>query len=257
MIEPREVLADLPVGLRNELIGCYRAILSNYAEGRWEPAELNGGKFCEVVYSILEGALSGVFPDAASKPRNMLDACRALENQPSIQGRVGDRSLCIQIPRLLPYLYEIRNNRGVGHVGGDVNPNKADAEAVVSTTSWVMAELVRIFHQTSLEQAQKSVDRLVIRRTPLVWETEGVKRVLNPKLAKSDQVLILLYAEGGWVSAQDLQASVEYANKSRFRTNILQALHVQRLIEHDQSAARATITPLGVKSVEDRLLSQR
>ena len=122
MIDSSRVLAGLPKGLRDELLGCYREIISSYLERRWEPSELNGGKFCEVVYSIVNGALKGTFPAKATKPANMLDACKALEQESTVAGRVGDRSMRILIPRMLPVLYEVRNNRGVGHVDGDVTP---------------------------------------------------------------------------------------------------------------------------------------
>ena len=106
-MNPDEVLSGLPKSLRAELLSCYEAICRNYSENRWEPAELNGGKFAETVYSIVHGALVGSFPAKASKPTNMLDACRALEGKPADQNRVGDRSLRILLPRLLPVLYEI------------------------------------------------------------------------------------------------------------------------------------------------------
>lgn len=247
-------LSGLPVGLRDELIVCYQAIVRNYTEQRWEPAELNGGKFCEVVYSIVSGALSGTFPAAASKPANMLDACRAIETQPASTTRVGDRSLRILIPRMLPVLYEIRNNRGVGHVGGEVDPNHEDAEAVLTMTSWVMAELVRIFHGVTLANAQAAVDSIVERRHPLVWSTESVKRVLKPEMAARDQALVLLYSESGWVSTTTLCNWVEYSNASVFRSRILKSLHDKRLVEHDSKNARVKISPLGVRSVEQRLL---
>src|SRR5262245_39391969 len=130
MIDASRVLAGLPKTLRDELLESYHQITSNYFERRWEPAELNGGKFCEVVYTIINGALTGSFPANASKPDRMVDACRALEQRPADPNRVGDRSLRVLIPRLLPVLYEVRNNRGVGHVGGDVDANHMDAEVV-------------------------------------------------------------------------------------------------------------------------------
>lgn len=64
------------------------------------------------------------------------------------------RSFQILIPRLLPALYEIRNNRNVGHVGGDVDPNFMDSTAVLGTANWIMAELVRVFHSVSTPEAQ-------------------------------------------------------------------------------------------------------
>ena len=184
----------------------------------------------------------------------MLDACRALENVAANPARVGDRSLRILIPRLLPVLYEIRNNRGVGHVGGDVDPNHEDAEAVLSMANWIMAELVRIFHGVSLADAQVVVESIVSRRHPLIWSIEGVKRVLDATLSTKDQVLLLLYSESGWILSASLCAWVEYSNLSVFRSKVLGTLHKSRLIEHDAPGGRAKISPAGAKYVEEKLL---
>lgn len=254
MICPSALFAGLPSTLRDELVACYQQIARNYIENRWEPAELNGGKLCEIVYTILDGAISGTFAATATKPRSMVDACRLLEQSPLNPSRVGDRSLRILLPRLLPFLYEIRNNRGVGHVGGDVDPNHEDAEAVLSMANWVMAELVRIFHGVTLGEAQAAVDALVQRRHPLVWEIEGVKRVLNAKMSKSDQTMVLLYSASGWSSTQTVCRSVEYSSLTSYKARILDPLHQQRLIEHDDDQGRVCITPLGSKYVEDQLL---
>ena len=249
-----EILAALPVAIRNELISCYETICRSYTENRWEPAELNGGKLAEVAYTVVKGALDGVFPATASKPNNMLSACRALEQYPADSTRIGDRSLRILIPRLLPVLYEIRNNRGVGHVGGDVDPNHEDAEAVLAMASWVMAEFVRIFHGISLTEAQEAVEQIVSRRHPLIWSFGDMKRVLDASIPRGNQVLLLLYSEAGWVSTEVLQQWVEYSNRSIFRNKLLQKLHGDRLIEHDAGNGRARISPKGISVVEDSLL---
>lgn len=156
------LLTGLPEGLRDELLKCYREIMADYIERRWRSAELDGGRFCEIVFCIIEGALNGSFPAKAYKPPNMFQSCIGLEKKylPN-PNRVGDRSLRIMIPRLLPVLYEVRNNRNVGHVGGDVDPAHMDAEAVQSMASWLMAELVRIFHGVNTQVAQDAVDALV------------------------------------------------------------------------------------------------
>jgi hypothetical protein len=59
--EPAKVLAGIPPGLRDPLIDEFRKLVRNFREGRWEPAELNGGKFSEVVYTILRGYVDGSF----------------------------------------------------------------------------------------------------------------------------------------------------------------------------------------------------
>src|SRR5688572_20803112 len=91
------LLTNLPTSLRDELIGAFRKIEQNFREGRWEPSELNGGKLCEVTYSILKGHVSGSFSKKAMKPKNMVDACKALEKA----GETFPRSIRIQIPRML------------------------------------------------------------------------------------------------------------------------------------------------------------
>lgn len=257
MLDPKKLLAGLPGGLREPLISSYKEISSNYREHRWEPSELNGGKFCEVVYTILDGATSSSFATSPAKPASMMDACRALEKRPPDTARVGDRSLRIMLPRALPVLYEVRNNRGVGHVGGDVDPNFLDATAVYSLASWILAELVRIFHQVSTDEAQQTVDALVERNIPLIWEFEGGRRVLDPKMPKADQALVLLYQTTSWISEEDLVRWVEYSTLSMFRTRVLEPLHEERLIEYDKKQRRIKISPIGLKRVENKLLDTK
>lgn len=249
ILEP-ELLAHLPPTLRTELIEAYAAILRNFRERRWEPSELNGGKLCEIVYCILQGHVSGSFPSHSSKPQNMVDACRALENQPT----TFSRSVRIQVPRMLLGLYEIRNNRGVGHVGGDVNPNQMDATCVVELSKWLMSELVRMFHDVSTEEASAAVAALVQRTLPTVWKVGERLRVLNPELSMRDRTLLLLYHQRGAVRESDIFDWVEHSNASVYRRDVLRKSHKSKLVEYDQDAGTVEISPLGIDEVEQRLL---
>ena len=65
-VAPASILAGIPEPLRNELTKALNEILRNFRERRWEPSELNGGKLCEVVYTILRGHIDGKFPAKAS-----------------------------------------------------------------------------------------------------------------------------------------------------------------------------------------------
>lgn len=257
MIDSSKVLSGLSAGLRDPLLVTFREIAANYLEHRWEPSELNGGKFCEVVFSIIDGAIKGSFPAKPAKPLNMRDACQALEKLPSNPKLVGDRSFRILIPRLLPALYEIRNNRGVGHVGGDVDPNLMDATAVYSLSSWILAELVRVFHGVSTREAQEIVNAVMERKSSLIWEIENMKRVLDPKMPIRRQVLLLLHQKLGWATDKELVAWTEYSNATVFRAKVLAALHKSRLIEYDKKNARARISPLGIREVEEEIIQSR
>jgi hypothetical protein len=149
---------------------------------------------------------------------------------------------------MLPALYEIRNNRGVGHTGGDVDPNYMDSVAVVGLVDWIMAELIRVFHNLQTAEAQELVDQIVDRKTPLVWERGTVKRVLNTRMTIQDQVLLLLHSTGMRSSFKELRAWTEYANPTRFRT-ILATLHRTRMIEFSSDDG-VELLPPGVVAAE-------
>jgi hypothetical protein len=257
MLDSSKVLAAIPPGLREPLLKSYEEIATNFAERRWEPSELNGGKFCEIVYTILAGTLSGSYASKPSKPKNMALACQSLESLKADPNRIGDRSLRILIPRMLVALYDIRSNRGVGHAGGDVDPNLMDATVVYEMASWTLAELVRVFHGVTTQEAQDIADALVERKLALVWDTGQAKRVQDPNMDKGDQALLLLHSQPGWVKDKDLFHWVEYSTLSNFRGNILKEYHKKRLLEYDAAGGRVRISPLGSKDVEERILKTR
>ncbi len=120
--------------------------------------------------------------------------------------------------------------------------------------SWLLAELVRIFHDVPLHEAQAAVDTLVERRHPLVWEIDGTKRVLDPTMKKGDQSLVLLYSAAGWTNVDELVRWVEYSSVAMYRSRVLTPLHNDRLVEYQSSDQRVRITPLGVSHTEANLL---
>jgi hypothetical protein len=244
------VFGSLPPSLRDELLAAFSQIVKNFRERRWEPAQLNGGKLSEVVYTIVKGYADGKYPAKAKKPSNMIDACRKLE----IEAAHTPRSIRIQIPRMLIAVYEFRNQRNVGHVGGDVDPNHMDAMCVLQMAKWILAELVRVLHSVDTDTAARIVDGLVARETPLIWEVNGKRRVLDTMMSMRDKTLVLLHGDGGPVRESDLVAWIEHSNASVYRRDVLRAAHKARLIEYDQHAGTAQISPRGIEHVEEMLL---
>lgn len=244
------VLGMIPDGLRTPLLKAYNEIQTNFRERRWEPSELNGGKLCEIVYTIISGHITGSFPHKPSKPSNMVSACQAIEQTPA---NTTSRSARIQIPRMLVALYEIRNNRNVGHVGGDVDPNEMDAVAVLYMARWIMAELIRIFHNVDTEIAQRIVDSLAERISPSLWQVDGKTRVLDPSLSMKEKTLLLLYCSQKSVNETDLVAWIEHSNPSIYRRDILRKMHAARLIEYNGDNGKVTISPTGINYVETEL----
>lgn len=244
------ILGKVPSALEAQLFSKFDEIERNYREHRWEPSELNGGKLCEVAYSIIRGHADGSFPSVATKPSNFVLACRDMEKEPSALGR----SIRIQIPRMLMALYEVRNNRGVGHVGGEVNPNQMDAICVLHMSKWIVAEFVRIFHGVSTQQATDIVDVISQREIPLIWETGKVRRVLDNKLTMLEKTLVLLYASSKPLEEKELVKNLEHSNVSIYRRDVLRKAHKRRLLEYNPDDNEVIISPLGMLEVEENIL---
>jgi len=243
MIPASSLLGDLPPGLRDPLLEEYRSIVQNFMEMRWNPAELSAGRFCEIVFTVLHGHAAGTYPKGPSKPANFLAACRALESNAHVP-----RSFQILIPRLLPALYEIRNNRGVGHVGGDVDSNPMDASAAVGMATWVLSELIRIFHNVPVPTAQRVVDSLAELRIPLVWSDGDVKRILRTGLPLKEQVLILSSTSSTGIQTSDLIRWTEHNSKTYF-LRLLRKMHKDRLIELSSDEIEVRLLPPGSKQL--------
>ena len=249
-MDPKTAFSGIPDGLRKPLLDAFNEIMRNFRERRWEPSELNGGKLSEVVYTILRGHVDGKMPPKPAKPPNMLMACQALEK---VDATTFPRAVRIQIPRMLVALYEIRNNRGVGHVGGDVDPNPMDARVVAEMAKWVLADLVRVFHALDTAEAAEVVEGLIERTVPAVWEVGDVRRVLRPSMSMKDQTLLLLYSAGRPVSDGDLTRWVEHSNPSAYRRDVLRPAHRERLLEFDERNRVVRISPRGIAYVEENI----
>lgn len=94
MIAASAALTAIQAGLRDPLLAEYQSVVQNFMEHRWLPSELSGGRFSEIVYTILDGHAKGAYAAAPTKPGNFEQACKKLENNAH-----APRSFQILIPR--------------------------------------------------------------------------------------------------------------------------------------------------------------
>jgi hypothetical protein len=247
-----EALAGVPSAFRSRLIKSYLDIKANCAEARYENAGVSVGKFCEITLRLLQDKILGTFTPLGAKIDNYAEECRKLI---AAQKGSANESERVVIPRALVFLYTMRNKRGIGHVGGDVDPNAVDIASMARTADWVLCELIRTNHGLSLEEAQDIVDGLAVRELPAIWEVAGKKRVLKDGLKTSDEVLLLLYScRDSAVLLEDLVSWVEYSNPPRFKTAVVGELHKKRLLEFDQETESVVLSPKGARYVEEKLI---
>ena len=239
--------------IRKRLCDSYVDLKRNLAESRHEAAGLNAGKLCEAAIRHLQHQAFGTSTPFGKKIPNFADECRRIISAPS-NPKITESEKTI-VPRALVFLYTMRNKRGIGHVGGDVDPNSIDGALIGRVADWIVCELIRVHHNLSLEEAQDIVDTLAVRQLPDVWDVAGKKRVLREGLSAKDQLLLLLYScKDQSVLTEDLVSWVEYSNPAVLRSRILGKLHKDRFVEWDRESEFVLLSPKGAKYVEDHLV---
>lgn len=254
MIDPT-LLGNIAAHLRDDLIAEYLSLVRNYRESKWGPAEVDGGRLAEVAYTILHGHVTGSFAPKVEKPENFVQACNDIARA-APKGKFPG-SVRVLVPRMLIALYGIRNDRDAGHVGVEVDSNHMDAAATLGLARWVVAELVRLFHQSDPAEATAAVEALTEREVPLVWEFAGRKRILDAKMAMKDKVLALLYSTAGPVKDATLAEWSDATHLGNFRRDVLAQLHRATRVHYDRTTGLVHLSPLGIEEVETRILDPK
>lgn len=249
-----KALNGIPAPIRKHVVSSYLELKAHLSEARHDSAGMSAGKLCEAGIRLLQQRAFGQHTPFGKKIPNFADECRKIISSQNSAAITDSEKLIL--PRALVFLYTMRNTRGIGHIGGDVDPNAIDAAVMGRIADWVICELIRVHHQLSLEEAQDIVDVLAIRQLPDVWEVAGKKRVLKEGLKAKDQALLLLYsAQEGTVLTEDLVTWIEYSNPGVFKAKVLRKLHADRYVEWDKEADSVTLSPKGAKFVEEVLLA--
>jgi len=246
-----DALQAIPDLFRDHLISEYIESQKAALVGDWEKVGLKAGKICEIALCILEGFCTETYPSQIEKPRNMQDACKQLE-QKSKPGTA--RSAKIQMPRIIAAIYELRNNRAIGHASGEVSPNEMDGLLFNRSIKWLMAEFIRLFSGLPLLEAAKLVEQISFRWNMAIWENEGRKRVLIKGLGLKDQVLVLLYFSDMKSTLNELRSWLEIGNITHFRIRQIKPLHDEHFIDFDIKSGRIHLLPSGADRVETAIL---
>jgi hypothetical protein len=236
--------------LVDELLQAYDEAKRNYYEGGHRLSEVEGGRFCEAAFRILEEATLGTYTPIGGQ----LDTDKLQRRLSQLPSASHPKSIRLHIPRSLRVVYDIRNNRDAAHLADGIDPNIQDATLVISVLSWVLAELVRLYHGVSAKEAQRIVDDLSTRRAPVIQEFGDVPRILRTDLRAGDYALVLLYhmsVKGA--SLTDLTKWVRPSMRGNIRRtlrNLDEKAHVHQSGEHFE------ITLLGKQYVEENRLLQ-
>lgn len=241
------LVATLDPGVVDELLGAYEEAKSNYYLGGLRLSAVEGGRFCEAAFRLLQQRAFGRFDPLGQQ----LNADAVTKNLASLPAGTQPDSVRLHIPRALRVVYDVRNNRDAAHLGDGIDPNLQDATLVVGVLDWVLAELVRLHHNVTAEDAQRMVGDLVTRQAPVVQDFDGFLKVLRADLSASPRCLVLLYQRGNkGATYEELSDWVKPAMRRNLRRTLGALVHKKSWVH--QAGDRYTITRTGQQEVEAR-----
>jgi hypothetical protein len=246
------VAAGMPAELADEVLQGYEEAKRRFYLGDHRPTEVEGGRFCEAVTRVLEHELLGRYTPLGKTLPSLND--KRLSSFFSAQGKPD--GLRVHLPKALYFIYGIRNQRDVAHLGDGIDPNIQDATLVVGTLDWMMAELVRVFHTVSPDEAHAIITDLVTREVPVVEEIDG-QPVCSKDLGVGDQILVFLYRAGrdAGLDLKELKRQMRQNDQSNLNKAV-RRLDTKNLVLLHPDTNKAHITSKGMADVEARRLLQ-
>ncbi len=209
------ILNNIPADLSDRLVTEYLEIKKRYSMNDWGPGQLKGGRFAEVVLRIFQHLLGRpVTPLGADIPAPEKNSIlNTAQNHPTLDEHV--RQKIVALARLL---LDFRNNRDSAHLGG-FDANSMDTLFVMTSATWVLCELVRVYGGYSMPEAQKIVDRFAVREYPVIMEVDGDAFITRHDLTARQEVLVLL-SKYPRMTFDSIFSKTRDQNKSRFKGKV-------------------------------------
>jgi hypothetical protein len=228
-------------------VGHFNAMISTFQQGGWEQSITKGGKFVEAALKALS-ILVGLPVPASARDFKADKAINDLSQVP--KGSFSD-AIRLTIPRACRFAYDIASNRGARHDPGEVDPNEMDANVVVATCSWILAEMLRESQKGALDNAAASnlVRSLTEKRYPFVEEVDGrVYFHVDAISARDAAILTLWHGHPKRRTRQELIASI--TRHGHTRSNAQEAIsRLGGLVDGDEHGALRLLQP-GLKRAD-------
>jgi hypothetical protein len=241
------LVPPLDAFLAAQLIDEFISLERRYVLRDWEPAELDGGQFCEILARVLYHQDSGNL----DLGRDFGDCKRFCDND-QIPHKVA-RDDVKMLFRVLEVVHKFRSKRGAVHISPTYRANHMDARYMIEAVRWAMNETLRMFWSGDREAVAKAVRELLQFDVPCIGRFESVLLVQRTDLSPEEEVLVLLhYAGEQGFSRRSLGQHARCAPSSI--TRAIDALTSPQSREVVQLGdGRFVLTSLGEKRIRERL----
>lgn len=239
-------LNTIPQDLSDRLVAEYLEIKKRYSMNDWGPGQLKGGRFAEAVLRIFQQLLGRpITPLGTDIPANeKTSILNAVQSHPTLDEHVRQK-----VVPLIRLLLDFRNNRDSAHLGG-FDANAMDTLFVMTSATWVLCELVRVYGGYSMPDAQGIVDGFAVKDYPVIMEVDGEAFITRPDLTAKQAVLVLL-SKYPRTSFDLLFSKAGDSNRARFQGKLREMVAQKQIgLKGDEYF----IMPEGARIVSDESL---
>jgi hypothetical protein len=187
----QNILPPVDCLLANQLVDEFVSMERRYIQCDWEPAELDGGQFCEVLARILYHIDSGNL----NHSKSFDDCCKYVEND-QVQHTMQPRQDALHLTRVLRTVYKFRSQRGAVHISPHYTPNHMDSKFLIESIRWCINEVLRIFWQGDRDKVAKTIRELLQFDVPCIGRFEDNLIVQRTDLVAEEEILVLLHYAG-------------------------------------------------------------
>jgi hypothetical protein len=197
LIETQRLVAALcpPLDrtLAGQLVDEFVSAERRYIQCDWEPAELDGGQFCEILGRVLYHQDAGNL----SYTRDFSDCCSYIEDLDGTRSHlVMPRPHALHIVKVLRTIYKFRSARGAVHISPTYRPNHMDSKMVIECVRWCVAETLRIFWNSDREEVARVIRELLQFEVPCIGSYNHILLVQRTDLTTEEEILLLLHHAG-------------------------------------------------------------
>jgi len=229
-------------------VNSYVKMKELYYLGKYRPASGEAGYFAQVALRIIQNEIDGTYTSLDDNLPNFHDTVYRF-------GQTGGHidTIRFHIPRTLEVIHDIRNKRDVGHPKGELEANYSDATLSFYASSWTLVELIRVYHDVTIDEAQKIVDEIIKFKISIIQDFNGFPKILDPSLDLWKKIMIwALFKKDEGFTIDDIQNWTKNRHRKDYTKGRLDDLENVKGYLHCEGGVYF-ITTSGIKEVSDNI----
>lgn len=245
-----QLAPPLDAFLANQLVDEFVSLERRFIQRDWEPAQLDGGQFSEILARVLYHQDSGTLDTGKAH-----DVCLKYIEDPKGQNthNIQPRDNALHLAKVLRTVYKFRSARGAVHISPTYKPNQMDAKFVMEGVRWCINDTLRIFWNGDREKVAKAIREILQFDVPSIGSYEDNILVQRTDLSPEEEVLVLLHyaGEAGFTRKHLGEYAKVAAQRVTDAIHKLTSAQVRQAIQLNSGVYR--LTDLGSKRVRDQL----